>query len=92
MPRDESEPEIVTPTQRVTDLEDPLREHNALLARYGPVMEQMVKLLAQGATPGKLGLVDYLGQGLMGGKFDGLLGEVAQSVRRGTRGLPRRKR
>lgn len=78
MPRDE-DVEYVSRENRaensVEELKTLLREQNALLREFGPSMKEFVAAIREGRSR-KRGLGEYLGEALVGGKFDGLLDEV----------------
>lgn len=68
----------------VEELKTLLREQNALLREFGPSMREFVAAVREGRGRRK-GLGEHLGEafreGLVGGKFDGLIDEVRGMIR-----------
>jgi len=93
MPHDEdpAEPEIVQETKEDRAIRS-LEEVRALLRRNNALMERVCPLLEKAEQAGLLDgnpagqprtMKDYMGQGLLRGKFDGLLGTLQKAIEGG---------
>lgn len=75
-----------TPRELATDLVEVMREHNALMARYGPAIEEFVRIAkATGGVktvgpdhPASFG--EYVGKALVDGKFDPFLSAIQSAL------------